>query len=433
MDNYEIVFDDELQHWGIKGQKWGQRRYQNKDGSLTPAGVKRYNKEKEALKKEKAKVKAEEKVLANKKKTQAKIDKLEAEKKALEERKKALKDEARGKTGKEADKNTGETPEQKRERLLKSTDPKEIYKDRDALTYQELNDRVNRIDLEAKLNSRIPEEKGRLDSFNDGMKKTADTINNITNTFKKVDDAYSAVTNSAIGKTLAKQLGLEPPKKAFDLDEFVKKMPYKSAAEIKEVKDRIKNEDTILQEHNKRKNKEKADAEYAKKAAEESSKKADTKDSDSIDPKVKKQVDDYNARWRKDGADDKVTATEYADRSRPDRNNSTDQTVTRGIGGPTRKEKTERYEGTVEGEGTSKKTSESKSTKSKSSDYYDPIDLDDSQWRDVTNKTVSNVPATTSNRGQSYVAGYLESKGNDDFKYVERKRDGDDWTYVYDK
>lgn len=32
----------ELYHWGIKGQKWGRRRYQNKDGSLTPAGKKRY-------------------------------------------------------------------------------------------------------------------------------------------------------------------------------------------------------------------------------------------------------------------------------------------------------------------------------------------------------------------------------------------------------
>lgn len=30
-----------LEHHGIKGQKWGVRRYQNKDGSLTPAGKKR--------------------------------------------------------------------------------------------------------------------------------------------------------------------------------------------------------------------------------------------------------------------------------------------------------------------------------------------------------------------------------------------------------
>lgn len=33
---------NELYHHGIKGQKWGVRRFQNKDGSLTPAGEKRH-------------------------------------------------------------------------------------------------------------------------------------------------------------------------------------------------------------------------------------------------------------------------------------------------------------------------------------------------------------------------------------------------------
>lgn len=42
---YRIHYKNELCHFGIKGQRWGVRRYQNEDGTLTAEGKERYNKE----------------------------------------------------------------------------------------------------------------------------------------------------------------------------------------------------------------------------------------------------------------------------------------------------------------------------------------------------------------------------------------------------
>jgi len=69
--------ENELTHWGIKGMRWGIRRYQNKDGTLTTAGKKRYAKEM-------AKLKEEERVAKNKQRTQAKLDKLDEKRREIE-------------------------------------------------------------------------------------------------------------------------------------------------------------------------------------------------------------------------------------------------------------------------------------------------------------------------------------------------------------
>ena len=41
-DSLNILRSDVICHHGILGMKWGIRRYQNKDGSLTTAGKNRY-------------------------------------------------------------------------------------------------------------------------------------------------------------------------------------------------------------------------------------------------------------------------------------------------------------------------------------------------------------------------------------------------------
>ena len=37
-----VEYEAYLAHFGVKGQKWGNRRYQNEDGTLTPEGKRRY-------------------------------------------------------------------------------------------------------------------------------------------------------------------------------------------------------------------------------------------------------------------------------------------------------------------------------------------------------------------------------------------------------
>lgn len=144
--------NNELLHWGILGMKWGRRRFQNKDGSLTPEGRKRYaDDENEETEEERAKREAAEKAYR----------------------------------------------EEVKKRVIKSGDLDRIDQWKSEMTNQELREALDRVDLHKRLYADDPNTKSAFDKGMDAVdkigkvKNAADTLVNVYNLVAKINNSFN--------------------------------------------------------------------------------------------------------------------------------------------------------------------------------------------------------------------------------------------------
>lgn len=169
--------ENELYHHGVKGQKWGVRRYQNKDGSLTLAGKKR------ALKMQDQYTR-----FSNNKKYRDKDGNLTyaGRKKALK-----MKESYSELTGKQLKKYPSKS------NPSTSSEPKQ--KSISEMSNQEIQDKIDRIRLENTLKSLTPEKMSAGQKFVNGMKNAAISI---------AKDKGTKIVGDLIDKKLRETLGL---------------------------------------------------------------------------------------------------------------------------------------------------------------------------------------------------------------------------------
>lgn len=161
---YESSYPDYLEHYGVKGMKWGVIRSarellsaRKKNGVSAVSSSKTSSKNKKLVS---SKVKATKKSKTNK----------ETKEKKKQEDKIVDKD-----------------------KILNSRDAKLIYANRGLFTTKELNDAYSRLVLESNFKKLVPEEKSAAKKAMEFYIDKTKTVTELVNTTKNLYDSYSSI------------------------------------------------------------------------------------------------------------------------------------------------------------------------------------------------------------------------------------------------
>ena len=353
----------ELYHFGIKGMHWGIRRYQNSDGSLTPAGIKRYH---------------------NTNRIRSINEKADEQIRQIKERSKIAKAESKA-ANRIAKAESKYLPKDKSSEANKQKPISEMSDD-------EIRAKINRVRLENELKSLSPKQVSK------GQRFVESVINNVIAPAAR--DSGKKLLTDFLNKKGAELLGLDANKTKDAAKLLQEEVSYLTNLQKKDVltkyfdnkqKEADANAKAEADAKNQAKQAKEAEkqAEQAQKAAErqaEQARKEAEKQAEQARKEAEKRVDQAIKEAEKRAEQARKEAEKQAKQASKEARKQASSTTT----------SNNNYNYYVSGSGTSKRRTP------------DAVIID-ADWKDVTVNDVSRSSLVT--RGQNYVASLTGSDG----------------------
>ena len=206
---YGIHYDSVIEHHGIKGQKWGVRRYQNPDGTLTPLGRKKLGRLERKVTKLGDMVKQSRSrymTLAKKKKngtaTSKELREYTALSFALRKSSKKLKRVSSEFDSKKKMLEESKPVEKSIDEVIKSGTKKEVLARGNEMTVAQLQESFQRLNLKAQIDKLDTDRVTKGERFAKKLAKTAGTISSVYDSVEKITKVTNAIglTDIKFGK-----------------------------------------------------------------------------------------------------------------------------------------------------------------------------------------------------------------------------------------